>query len=106
MKIANKLFFLLILTLSAAFNIANASDKSQNISAPQMPEIQARDLAASCVACHSLEPPIKNEERLLKRLLEFRAKDADSAGADSVMAQLTKGYTPEQLAAIAHYFSK
>lgn len=71
----------------------------------------ARDLAATCFACHGTDgrsvdgvPPSlagQNRDYLLKQLQEFR----DGKRPATIMHQHVKGYTDEQLALITGYFS-
>lgn len=71
----------------------------------------ARSLAATCFACHGTDgrsvdgvPPSlagQNRDYLLKQLQEFR----DGKRPATIMHQHAKGYTDEQLALIAGYFS-
>ena len=70
----------------------------------------ARDLAANCANCHGTNghgvggmPTLagRPQERLIEALTAFRS----GARAGTVMPQLTKGYSPAQLEAIAMYLS-
>lgn len=79
--------------------------------APPADPNHARNLAATCFTCHGTEgrsvdsvPPSlagQNRDYLLKQLLEFRAGKRPA----TIMHQHAKGYTDEQLALIAGYFS-
>jgi cytochrome c553 len=68
-------------------------------------------LAATCTACHGAAPvqgnalpPLagQSEEALLASLRAFQA----GARPATIMTQLAKGYTDEQLALIAAWFAK
>jgi len=71
----------------------------------------ARSLAATCFTCHGTDgrsvggvPPSlagQNKDYLLKQLQEFRAGKRPA----TIMHQLAKGYTDEQLNLIAGYFA-
>jgi len=71
----------------------------------------ARSLAATCFTCHGTDgrsvdgvPPSlagQNRDYLLKQMQEFR----DGKRPATIMHQHAKGYTDEQMALIAGYFS-
>lgn len=70
----------------------------------------ARDLAATCANCHGTDgrslgglESLAGEpaDRLLKQVLAFRSGDKPA----TIMHQITKGYTEEQLELIAKYFA-
>lgn len=70
----------------------------------------ARSLAATCANCHGTAGVAKGEmkslagrkdEEILKLLAEFRS----GARAATVMDQIAKGYTEEQLRLIARHFA-
>jgi len=71
----------------------------------------ARNLASTCFTCHGTDgrsvggvPPSlagQNKDYLLKQLQEFRAGKRPA----TIMHQLAKGYTDEQLNLIAGYFA-
>ena len=71
----------------------------------------ARNIAATCTACHGTDgrsvnsvPPSlagQNKDYLLKQMQEFR----DGKRPATIMHQLAKGYTNEQLELIAGYFA-
>jgi sulfide dehydrogenase cytochrome subunit len=74
--------------------------------------LHTRALAASCTQCHgtdgqapadALIPSLagRPEAELLAQLLAFRSGQRPA----TLMQQLTRGYTPEQLQQLAHYFS-
>lgn len=73
---------------------------------------QARSLAATCAACHGTDGrPVAGsaikalagvpQQVLLEQLLAFR----DASRPFTVMQQLSKGYSPEQIRTLAAYFS-
>ncbi len=72
---------------------------------------ETRSLAATCTACHGVDglsiggvPPGlggQNKDVLLQRLKEFKA----GLRPATVMHQLARGYSDEQLERIAAYFS-
>ena len=72
--------------------------------------LQTRGLAASCSGCHGTHgvaeegmeslAGVKKEE-LLKKMMDFKTRKKPA----TVMHQLAKGYTDEQLAALVGYFS-
>lgn len=69
-------------------------------------------LAATCAGCHGSEGRSKanglpvlagrDPRELLGLLLDFR----DGRRPATVMGQISKGYSPEQLAAVASHFSR
>lgn len=72
--------------------------------------LQVRSWAASCSNCHGTNGAAKpgnealagmNREEMEKKLLDFRSGRKPA----TIMHQLTKGYTEEQLQAIAAYFA-
>ncbi len=71
-----------------------------------------RNLAATCANCHGTNGKAvqgsgldslagENKEKLLQKLADFRSGDKPA----SIMHQISKGYTNEQLALIAEYFA-
>lgn len=75
-----------------------------------MDALQVRSMAAACANCHGtrgLAQPGNaslagvNKEELLKKLLDFKAGTKPA----TIMTQIAKGYSDEQLAALAAYFS-
>jgi cytochrome c553 len=96
MRIPHVLAVLLALPLSAA-----AQGTDPNLS---------RNLAATCGGCHNITgnavtgvPPLtgQSKEVLLRTLKEYK----DGKRQATVMHQLAKGYTDEQLDLIAAYFA-
>ncbi|NKI93930.1 cytochrome C [Rhizobacter sp. SG703] len=80
--------------------------------APTADELALRSLAATCAACHGTDgrPPAgsaiaglggRDRDDLLARLIGFR----DGTRAGTVMPQLAKGYTPDQLSQLAGWFA-
>ena len=72
--------------------------------------LQARDMAAACASCHGGQGRAEvgmvslagvNKDQLLKKMLAFKAGKQPS----TIMQQLAKGYSDDQLAALASYFS-
>jgi cytochrome c553 len=77
----------------------------------QIDPLQARSLAASCAACHGTDgralPAMislagSNKDDMVRKMLDYKA---DRVPAATIMHQLAKGYTDEQIAAIAGYFA-
>src|SRR5262245_38606530 len=73
-------------------------------------EIRARDLAAACATCHGTNgasvqgmPWLAGQSKgyIVERMLEFRAGRRPA----TVMHQIAKGYTDEQIDALATYFA-
>lgn len=96
--------FLLIASLAAGLLAVAGSAQAQT------DVLQARSWAASCAGCHGTdgraEPgnePLAgvDKDEMLKKLLDFKS----GAKPATVMHQLSKGYTDEQLAAIAAWFA-
>ncbi|AYH42453.1 cytochrome C [Azoarcus sp. DN11] len=70
----------------------------------------ARNLAANCTSCHAPDAPTPNAipritglpaATILQKLQEFRAGTAPA----TVMQQIVRGYSDEQLALIAAHFA-
>lgn len=90
-----------------AVAMAGASGWAQ---AQSMDPLQVRSMAASCANCHGTqgiaEPGNEslagvNRDDLLKKMLDFKTGKKPA----TIMHQLSKGYSDEQLAALANYFS-
>ncbi|MET0267722.1 MAG: c-type cytochrome [Duganella sp.] len=99
-----------IFTVMAAPSLASAQRAEPE--ATKAPAISAGTrLAATCVACHGTAgatrgntlPPLAGQPRdtLLAALLAFKAGTREA----TIMTQLAKGYTDEQLALLASYFA-
>lgn len=78
--------------------------------AQTMDPLQVRSMAASCANCHGTLGIAEagneslagvNRDELLKKMLDFKTGKKPA----TIMHQLSKGYSDEQLAALASYFS-
>lgn len=76
----------------------------------QVDPLQVRSWAAACANCHGTgghaqpgnEPLAgQNKDEMMKKLMDFKS----GAKPATIMHQLSKGYTDEQLAAIAGWFA-
>ena len=76
----------------------------------QADSVQIRSMAASCASCHGTNGVAldgmdtlagKPKTELLKKLMDFKTGKKPA----TIMAQLSKGYTDEQLTQLADYFS-
>ncbi|HNW02058.1 MAG TPA: c-type cytochrome [Burkholderiaceae bacterium] len=72
--------------------------------------LQVRSWAAACASCHGTSGVAQagneslagvNKDDMLKKLLDFKTGKKPA----TIMHQLSKGYSDEQLAALATYFS-
>ncbi len=78
----------------------------------QIDPLQARSLAASCAACHGTDGRAQpggmvslagsNKNDMIKKMQDYKAGRIPAA---TIMHQLAKGYTDEQIEAIAGYFA-
>lgn len=77
----------------------------------QIDPLQARSLAASCAACHGTDGRAQpgmislagsNKNDMIKKMQDYKAGRVPAA---TIMHQLAKGYTDEQIEAIAGYFA-
>jgi cytochrome c553 len=77
----------------------------------QIDPLQARSLAASCAACHGTDGRAQpamvslagyNQNELVRKMQDYKA---DRVPAATIMHQLAKGYTDQQIEAIAGYFA-
>ena len=79
---------------------------------PSAAVLQQRSLAATCAACHGTDGRAqldagliglrgRDKAYLLAQLTAFR----DGTRASTVMQQIAKGYTPEQIEQLATYFA-
>jgi cytochrome c553 len=80
---------------------------------PQEERLRTRALAATCAQCHGPDGRAvegeamirlagRPQDDLLTQLLAFRAGQRPA----TIMHQITKGYSPEQLEAVSKYFSE
>jgi cytochrome c553 len=77
---------------------------------PDPLQLQLRSMAASCAGCHGTGGVAQQgmeslasrpKDALLKKLLDFKS----GAAPATIMHQLSKGYSDEQLEQLASYFS-
>ena len=80
------------------------------VMAQPMDGLQVRSLAAACASCHGTngiaQPGMASlagvgKDVLLQKLLDFKSGQQ----AATIMQQISKGYSDEQLGALAAYFS-
>ena len=80
------------------------------VQAQTMDPLQVRSMAASCASCHGTQGIAEagneslagvSKDELLKKMLDFKTGKKPA----TIMHQLSKGYSDEQLAALASYFS-
>lgn len=100
MRLASKCLVFALLGLGGTVVEAGAADPTY-----------ARNLSATCFTCHGTDgrsvggvPPSlagQNREYLLQQMLDFKAGKRPA----TIMHQQAKGYTDEELAAIAGYFA-
>ena len=83
---------------------------SAGVAQAQVDPLQVRSWAAACAACHGTNghaeqgnEPLAgaNKDEMLKKLMDFKS----GAKPATLMHQLAKGYTDEQLAAITAWFA-
>ncbi|HEX4328340.1 MAG TPA: c-type cytochrome [Burkholderiales bacterium] len=95
--------FAIVLALCLDANAAQAQDANL-----------ARNLAAACFSCHgtngNAQPGMaplagRPQADIMRSIGEFRS-GARSGERGTLMPQLVKGYTDEQMALIADYFSR
>ena len=76
----------------------------------QTDQLQVRSWAASCANCHGTNGQAQpgneplagaNKDEMLKKLMDFKSGGKPA----TIMHQLAKGYSDEQLAAIAGWFA-
>lgn len=76
----------------------------------QTDPLQVRSWAAACASCHGTNGHAQpgneslagaNKDEMLKKLMDFKS----GAKPATIMHQLAKGYTDEQLAAITAWFA-
>lgn len=77
---------------------------------PDAQALQARNLAATCANCHGTQGRAKGDmkplagmpaEKMLAMLADFKAGNQPA----TIMHQISKGYTEEQLRLVASYFA-
>ncbi|MCJ7799351.1 MAG: c-type cytochrome [Polaromonas sp.] len=95
------------LLLAGALAAFSGGAQSQ---AQAMDPLQVRSMAASCASCHGTQGVAQagneslagvNRDELLKKMLDFKTGKKPA----TIMHQLSRGYSDEQLAALAAYFS-
>jgi len=93
------------LKLAAVLALASSVAQAQSID-----PLQVRGWAAACANCHGTNGVAQpgneslagaNKDDLLKKMLDFKSGNKPA----TIMHQLSKGYSDEQLAAIAGYFA-
>ena len=96
---------------AAALAVAWASNGSEAVEEPAVSAERAAAIAATCSACHGTEGRVRTEipsiagrpeAVLAAQLLAFRE---DAMPGATVMPRLAKGYTEEELRALAGYFA-
>lgn len=99
MKKIHRIQLVLALLLASGLSHAQAPDA-----------LQARSLAASCAACHGTdgraEPGMVSlagvpQDQLVRKMLDYKTGRMPA----TIMHQLAKGYSDEQITAIAAYFA-
>lgn len=94
-----------VLTAAGVFAAISGASHAQS-----MDPLQLRSLAASCANCHGTHGVAEagneslagaNKDDMLKKMMDFKTGKKPA----TIMHQLSKGYTDEQLAALATYFS-
>ena len=97
-------------TLSAAALVA-LSGLAQAQAQAQVDPLHVRSWAASCAACHGTDGHAQPgmialagvpKEVTIQKMLDYKAGRVPAA---TIMHQLSKGYSDEQIAAIAGYFA-
>jgi sulfide dehydrogenase cytochrome subunit len=98
-----------MIALSATFVFANASADAGAVST--QPIAPGARLAATCTGCHGTDgatqgkvlPPLAGQpkDQLLAALMDFKSAKRPA----TIMTQLAKGYTDDQLEALASYFA-
>ena len=93
------------LTLTAAALMALSG-----LAQAQFDPLQVRSMAASCAACHGTDGRAQpgmvslagaNKDDIVKKMLDYKAGRMPA----TIMHQLSKGYSDEQIVAIAGYFA-
>lgn len=102
----------LVFAAAVLVGAATAQAQGSGSADPQAKRLYTRALAATCAHCHGTDGraveggasiPLAGQSRkhLLGRLLAFRS----GARAATVMHQLSRGYSEEQLQELAAYFA-
>ena len=96
--------------LPLSMGLAAAALCASGLAQAQVDPLQVRSWAASCASCHGTNGHAlagnvalagTNKDEMLKKLMDFKS----GARPATIMHQLSKGYTDEQLAAIATWFA-
>jgi len=96
--------------LRIAFTLAALALPALVSHAQAIDPLQARSWAGSCANCHGTNGNAQpgsvalagmNRDEMVRKLLDFK----NGRQSATVMHQLAKGYTDEQIAAIAGYFA-
>ena len=98
-----------LLSLAAILSAVSASAAHAQTAAPSL---EMRSLAATCASCHGTEGNAVQGETMVRlaglpkdyfvlQMLAFR----EGKRPATVMHQISKGYTPEQIEALAIYFA-
>jgi cytochrome subunit of sulfide dehydrogenase len=98
-----------LLSLAAILSVVSASAAHAQIAAPSL---EMRSLAATCSGCHGTEGNAVQGETMVRlaglpkdyivlQMLAFR----EGKRPATVMHQISKGYSPEQIEALATYFA-
>ena len=93
-------------------SLATFAHAAQSADSDGQARLRTRSLAASCAHCHGTDGQAVQGQAMVKlaglpadytlaQLMAFR----NGTRPATIMHQLTKGYTPEQLASIAAYFA-
>ncbi len=99
-------FVAIAIAFASAFALANAAFSQTPVS-PNL----ARNLAAQCANCHGTNgksvaevPSLAGQQAsvLVQKMKDYR----DGKAPASIMHQLSKGYSDEQVALMADYFSR
>lgn len=94
-------------TLTAAFLLALSG-----LAQAQVDPLHVRSWAASCAACHGTDGRAQPgmislagvpKEIIIQKMLDYKAGRVPGA---TIMHQLSKGYSDEQIVAIAGYFAE
>ena len=95
---------------SLSMGLAVASLCAAGAAQAQFDPLQVRSWAAACANCHGTNGQAQkgneplaggNKDEMLKKLMDFKS----GAKPATIMHQLSKGYTDEQLTAIVSWFA-